>query len=575
MKAMDHFPVRILEVHSQLAWDQDHARRVIRFAAQHGMTGIALHRNDIVDLVVYPARYFGASEVRAYRNIHERYQDIFRTLYRLTPHRRSKPNIQRDYLVWLTREANRHGLSLWLENKEVWYPDILPELFPEVLVDGRPCPTHPMWPQFLRVKYGELVVDVPGIAGIITSPGTRESRLSIAGNLCRCERCRATPPGEWHRQVLTAIYDSLKHAGKRLVVRDFVFDPEAHAGVVQGIGELPADIIVSLKNTPHDYYPTFPHNPRIGHVGPHPQWVEFDTMGQYFGWGIAPAIMLDDLKTRMDYARQHGVEGVLVRTDWESLDNHSCFRTPNVVNLHGAAALARSPSRDPIAIYAQWLEECSMLRPGLPAAERALCARWAEDVLGQTWSVTRRALYTNDCVFSDSSNFPVSLEHAWWLAEEKNSLQDWDPSKRGALRPTDENIGRILKEKEDALEIWERLNARLQDNPGLNPEAHAQLIERFRIFRLYVKGFALIGQAAILARRLIEGDGNPPTPEGTAQYGAKLRERIEALRGYEQELLRFQQEESGQEYVVYLLLNPERVRAFVDDVERQLAARTT
>jgi hypothetical protein len=572
MTTMNAFATRILEVHSHYAWDQDHMRRAIRFAAAQGMTGVALHRNDIVDELVYPGSYFGTSGDRRYRNTHERYQDIFRRLYRLTPTRRSRPNIRRDYLCWMVDEASRHGLELWLENKEVWYPDILVELVPDVLVDGHVCPTHPLWPRFLEEKYAELIVDLPGFAGLITSPATRESRLSISGNTCECDRCRATRPGEWYRRVLAAVHGPLQRAGKRLVVRDFVFDSAAHADIASGIEALPAEIIVSFKNTPHDYYPTFPHNPRIGQVGSRRQWVEFDTMGQYFGWGIAPAIMIDDHRDRMTHALRHGVEGVLIRTDWESLDSHSCFRTPNLVSLYSAAALSRDPATDSLSIYARWLEEQRLLPSGASASAKERCARWAQQVLGGTWPVTRRALYTNDCVFSDSSTLPVSLDHAWWLAEEKNSLRDWDASKQDALAPTDENIARILEEKADALSLWEQLNERARENPGLVPEAHAEMVERFRVFGVYVKTFALIGQTAILARRLVDASPAPARAD-IERYGAPLAERLAALRAHAEALRDFGHSLAGAEYVIPLLLNPERVTAFIEDVTRRLSDR--
>ena len=63
-------------------------------------------------------------------------------------------------------------------------------------------------------------------------------------------------------------------------------------------------------------------------------------MGQYYGWGISPAVMIDDQRDRMRYALQHGVNGVLIRTDWESLDGHSCFRTPTT---HSRPMLGKRP----------------------------------------------------------------------------------------------------------------------------------------------------------------------------------------------------------------------------------------
>ena len=88
------FAVRALELHSAYVWDMAWARRALDFIRAHDMTALVLHRNDIVDLVVYPGRAFGASADCA--NIYERYQQIYRKLYKYTPTRRSGPYQRRD-----------------------------------------------------------------------------------------------------------------------------------------------------------------------------------------------------------------------------------------------------------------------------------------------------------------------------------------------------------------------------------------------------------------------------------------------------------------------------------------------
>src|SRR3546814_8753423 len=107
------------------------------------------------------------------------------------------------------------------------------------------------------------------------------------------------------------MYEPIHAAGKTLVVRDFVFDRKTQTEIATVMEELPEDVIIALKNTPHDYYPTFPDNPRIGNVGKHRQWVEFEVMAQYYGWGIGPSEMIEDTRKRLAYSDAHGVEGVL------------------------------------------------------------------------------------------------------------------------------------------------------------------------------------------------------------------------------------------------------------------------
>ena len=127
-------------------------------------------------------------------------------------------------------------------------------------------------------------------------------------------------------------------------MRDFSYTRANQGAVLRAAGRVSDAIVISLKNTPHDYYPTFPDNPSIGHVGAHPQWAEFDTWGQFFGLGIFPAIVLDDMRKRFAHCAANGVSGVVARTDWEVIADGSVFDTLNLANLSGFGRLAQDPT---------------------------------------------------------------------------------------------------------------------------------------------------------------------------------------------------------------------------------------
>lgn len=578
---MSSFKMRALEIHSEHAWNFSWVKRGLAFAKTHDLNALILHRNDIVDRVVYPATYFGASR-NGYRNVHERYHDIFRSLYRYTPTRRSGPIVRRDFLKRVAEEASRSGITLYLENKELSFPDILLELHPELTKEGHLCPNEPFWWEFIDEKYRELFVDVPGIGGIITSPGTGESRIAISANRCRCDLCRAKTPAQWYRDLVMAMYRPIKDAGKLLAVRDFVFDSATHRNLAQAFAELPEDIIAAIKNTPHDYYPTFPNNPLLGNAGGRVQWVEFDTMAQYYGWGIAPATMVDDTRSRLRYAEEQGATGVMLRTDWENLEGHTSFDTLNLVNLYAGAALAkdvRSPSED---IYARWLSEQGAFNPAASETERDGAVAWVRSIFDRNWGIVRNALFINDCVFSDSSMFPVGIDHALWLAEEKNSLKDWVPEKASALSTDEKNVRAILESREQALAEVTVLRAEVEKGcPGLAETFLDLLKTRYEIFQLYVKGYAAIGRSFILARYLQEkrsgrtaksggsllhigpaaGNGSSFEEDATKQLLAEIA-RIDAI----VEEYRLFYDTTEHEHAAYMLLSPERLLSFRDDV---------
>jgi len=325
--------------------------------------------------------------------------------------------------------------------------------------------------------------------------------------------------------------------------------------------QLPDDVVVSLKNTPHDFYPTFPHNPGIGRTGRRRTWIEFDAMGQYFGWGFGIAALVQDMRERLRYGLDHGAVGVLVRTDWEGLPGHSCFDTPNLVNLYAAAIFANDPEAGEDEVYRRWLAE-----ENLVAREEDLetCAAWIGRLLGGTWDVVRRAIYANDCVFNDSSCFPVGLDHAFWLAEEKNSLKDWMPEKANALDVSDENLRLLLAEKEEAAARFRELERNLlEGNRGLTDAAYEDLKFRFQIFGLYVEGFRLVFETAVLAKAYMKGNLARDLVE-------RLHETLDALLPYARKLEKLS-DEQNLTFAVQAILNPERIYVFHKDVSKKIA----
>jgi len=564
---LSRFEMRALEVHSNLVWNFDHLRRALDFMGEQGMNTLVLHRNDIVDLIVYPGVFFGAS--RESRNIFERYQQIYQKLYKYTPTRRSGPYQRRDYLQRVFEVAERRGIEVIFENKELYFPDVLLELYPELVQGGTTCPNQPLWWDFLKTKYTELFQEFPRLKGIITAPGTGESRVAISSNRCECELCQQATPRDWYISVLDSMYQPIKAAERTLAVRDFVFDKKAQTELAAAFAALPADVVISLKNTPHDYYPTFPDNPRIGDVGTHRQWIEFDTMGQYFGWGVAPAIIIDDYRRRLDYAEEKGASGVIFRTDWESLDGHTVFHNFNLINLYAGAALANGSKARNTDFYRTWLKSEKFLNADATDVAIDEAASWAEKLLADSWAIVAGALYVNSCVFNDSSNYPVSLDHAWWLAEVKNSLKDWDPTKTKALETSRANVEAILAEKSEAVKTLERSLPVLETKPdALSEDAYAWIRANMTAAHLYVRGWEAVGRACILTRQALDH------PDDATVTDERIEAALHALLAISGEI-RLHEKQSDLHFVAYVAMGWERLEVLHADLQKQLSGSRT
>jgi len=563
------FKVRAIELHSLYAWDFEWIMMTMDFIQAHNMNTLILHRNDFIDLIVYPGKYFGCSREK-YDSMLERYGEIFRKLYKYTPTRRSSPYQRYGFLRRVLEEAKRRNIDIYIENKELYFPDIIIEFYPHLVKNGKICANDPFWWEFTRVKYKEFFEDFPDVAGIITAPATGESRVSIKSNRCECELCKSTKVETWFRNLLEAMYEPIHAAGKKLVVRDFVFDPQAQQEILSVIDFLPEDVVISLKNTPHDFYPTFPLNSRIGNVGNHEQWVEFDAMGQYFGWGIGIADLTEDYCNRFRAIKEKGASGIIVRTDWESLDGHSVFRTPNKINLYAAAAFSRNADENIEKIYYRFLEEEEWFEKDTDESQKRNAAKWFGSLFSKTWPVVKKTVYVNDCVFSDSSLSPVTLEHAFWLALEKNSLRDWVPSKWDAINPDMETLKRNLAEKDQALEEIEYIyNKSLEGCEGIRRDKLNYLQSRLFVNKVYVSFYRDITRAVLLAHYIIETE-----EERNSEFFIKTREMLDEainrLHDLENKITEFYKTTSYRPHTIYTLLDPARVQAIRKDLTARI-----
>lgn len=566
---MPDFKIRALEIHSAYAWDFNFVKKTIDFMRDNQLNTLIFHKNDFLEWVTFPVKYFGGKR-DSYDHFFERYQDIFRALKKYTPTRKNAPLQKRSYFTRVLEEARRAGIEVFIENKELYFPDIILEFFPHLVKEGKTCPSDPFWLEFVGVKYREFFEDFPAVSGIITSPASGESRATISYTRCTCDRCRNTSPEEWYVNLINAIHAPLAEAGKKLIIRDFVFDSKNHEEISAAMERLPNEIGYALKNTPHDYFPTFPDNARIGHVGDREQWIEFDVWGQFTGWGVSPSILIDDLKHRLAYAKERGAEGVMFRIDWEHLDGHSAFNTLNIINIYAAAELSRDMSVPNVDIYKLWLEKSGYYAADADEQTRERAAAWIGGIMDQTWNVVKGTAYINDFVFSDSSHWPLSMEIAHWLAEDTFSLEDWDASKVNPLGVGESNVRFILKEKDEALRLVRSLSDQLQVNhEGLSAQALQYLRDCFVPFVKYVEAFRLVTYNIILAKHAVEcreQEGTPFYVEALRMLDEKRTEMRALERDFEQFFLN-----TSYMYRAYTLLDPARLRSLDNDLNRYLA----
>ena len=564
---MNDYKVRALEFHSMYILEYETLVKTLDFMQETGLNTLILHRNDFIDLMVYPAKYFGGKKER-YDSIFDRFSDIYRNVATYTQYRKNSTYQRRALFKRVFFEAKKRGIDIYIENKELLFPEILLEFHPELVKDGKICATEPLWLEFINEKYTEFFDEFPEVKGIITSISTRESRASIVSNRCTCERCKNTSREDWFRQVLDAMYEPIHKAGANFVVRDFVYHSSTHNELGNVLEKLPEDVIIALKNTPHDYYPTFPDNSRIGHVGNHSQWIEFDVWGQFYGFGVAPAVLIDDLRYRMDYALQRGAEGVMLRVDWEHLDSHHVFKNLNLINLIAGARISAEADYDRNDIYREYLEYQDFFEEGASNEIKYEGAKWFGAIMDATWDITRKAAFVDGHVMNNCSCFPISYDTAMWTAIELNSLRDWDPSRRDIFNPTEEHYNFVFEEKEEAGREFRALNAQFrQGGIGLNEECYDFVGWYFEAWKIYIEGCRRTTRAVYAVHYLLkaENKSNDFYSNVKASADGIMNELYELI-----DLLDKFYESTEYPNVVYTMVDPDRVRNLYKDLKEQL-----
>ncbi len=154
------FSVRALEINSTRMWCWKSVENTLQVMERLGLNTLIFHWGDLPDQLVRPRAYLSTEVIFA--------------RWSLRGHAIDNNKL---YIRRVIREASRRKIQFFLEVKELFWGDGILDLHPEVVQASQVvCPTHPFWWEFERTKYTELMEEVPDIAGVIVSAGTRESK---------------------------------------------------------------------------------------------------------------------------------------------------------------------------------------------------------------------------------------------------------------------------------------------------------------------------------------------------------------------------------------------------------------
>lgn len=547
------FNFRGVELHSSRMWQLSHIERTLAFMQRHQMNALLLHQNDMVDQLVFPHAIFSDSLMW------QRWPVRMHTIYN-----------NRKYLNKIISDAQRAGISVYLEVKELSFPEAVFETVPGLVnAEGKACPQNPFWWELLRMRFEELCEAVPHLGGVVVSAGTRESRLSIASGGCGCEACAQADRSAWYTQLTSVIWEVLDRHGMQLIMRDFSYSAQEQGILIDAVQSVSDTIGIAMKVTPHDFYPTFPTNPKIGMVERNPQFVEFDTWGQFFGLGVFPSSIAEDMAQRLVECKERGVGGVWFRTDWEVMFECSTANSLNMVNLYAGALLAQDIRTPLEQIYRTWVAEgqYSPLRSGSYAQEpqktqRDDAHKSLRQIMELGWEIMRTSSYVRGHVFMEDDQIPDSVERAYDMMVRIHGRDAWDPGASALVAPTEENLRFIREEKATSIKLAEELAHTVRTiDLGFTEEFSGELIHLMDLYVLYVRMIAYASDA-VFTTAIAAHDRSMASVR-------RAHDAIVPLEDFLDELAQLFSQHSYPHYI-HWLLDELRVRKLIDDCTRIL-----
>jgi hypothetical protein len=535
-------------------WQQAQVDLALDFIVKNNMNAMIFHKNDLVDDLVFPEAYYD--------------NDI---MWERWPVRRQGILYQRDYINGIIKKAKKNNIDFYLEIKEIYTIESIFELKPELRnSDGSVCPNNPFWFEFMREKFEELFEIYSDISGIIVSLGTRESPVSIAANRCTCERCKSESDVNWYIKVLQAMYEPISKFGKELIVRDFAYDSNQQLMMIEACESVSEEIIIALKAQPHDYYPTFPTNPSIGNTGKLRELVEFDTWGQYFGMGVAPMSLVEDIKDRLETCWERRVMGVWFRTDWELVHDASVHCSPSLVNLYAGAILSNDLDHDIDNIYKKWVNQ-GLFNPMLnashyqsPEIPKNLDAYKAlRDFMKASWKAFTKTGYILGHQFQESDQPPFTIEKAFEIMTVIHSREDWEPGASKRVLINQNNMEVIFNEKLEGISETKALHDILNlEELGVSKKFRDDMTFIIDCMIKFAELSEIMTRAMYLTMHSMQNNSSNVKTEAIAtvkelyDFAARVDELFEERTDYP--------------YYLYSRIHPERTRRFAENVNMHL-----
>jgi hypothetical protein len=332
---------------------------------------------------------------------------------------------------------------------------------------------------FLRDRYERLLAKAPNAAGLVLT--LHESDNKVFRN-SEVQTSLSVP--ERIQLVTTVVYEVVKKHHKKLILRNFFYEPWEMEYFAQVIPKLPDDIILMSKDTIHEFDPWYPPDPQHGKGGKKLYIMEPD-LGVEKAWSKdGHYAQVAYIKRYLQRARDTRMAGAVgrARLMWD----HP-FDDSHEINLYAFSRFMKDPDADVDTVFRDWAarkypaEAVPFIANAMKRTEsiqhhgRWFLGFWLTKSIGDEW---------NDYPYY-FGHILLRSRYKWTKTAEDKALED------GLISPDPALFAKLVAEKEDVIRD---VRASLAD---LNQAARYMTAEQIEPLR---EGFRYLLDAAELQK---------------------------------------------------------------------------
>jgi len=202
---------------------------------------------------------------------------------------------------------------------------------------------------YLRDRYDRLLTRCPTAAGIVLTFHESDRKLFRNSEV----KSRRSVPDRIHTMT-TLLHDVVRRHGKKLILRNFFYEPREMEYFAAATSRLPDDVILMSKDTVHEFHPFYPPDPQHGQAGRKLQLMEPD-LGVEKAWSREGHYAQPEyIKRYLQRARDLGLAGAIGRARllWDEP-----FEDTHEVNLYAFSRFMQDPEADVGEVLRDWAEK--------------------------------------------------------------------------------------------------------------------------------------------------------------------------------------------------------------------------